>query len=792
MISWMSDIGRDARQALRQLARRPGFAAAAILTLILGLGAPTAVFSIVQAVLLRPLPYADADRIVRFRIEAQSPRGRAGFDALDVSVALEWAATSTTLEGIALYNDRAMTLSTNDGPVRLAGLSATPNLFEILATSPLTGAVFSATDRDVRQVVFSHQIWQQHFDGDRGIVGRLVTLDGHPHRVTGIMPAGFDFPSPETAFWVPVVLDSAGSRGMILPAIGRLTPGSTPVAVAAEGQRHLNDQSMSQVVNTLVVRTLHEQMTGNVRGVLWLLMAAVSLVSVIATVNIAMLLLTRGTSRAREFMIRTSLGADRRRLIRQVTVEGLVLATMGGLGGLLFASGAAAVLVHLAPPELPRLHETSFDAGVLGFTALLVVTASIIFGVMSARRVSGTRLTAPAASRQRLNVLAAGEFALATVLLVGAALLIRSFLGLVLVDHGFDPSRRVAMQITLPSARYPSPEARMAFHDQLLESLRSVDVIRHIGLITAMPHRQPTGRFAYDPEGRAMFPDPFAMKLTEVRMTTEGFFDAMGIPLLQGRTFSAADVPGTEPVMVISESMARQHFPDGDALGRMLYSESGDRLVIGIVGDVRSAVVDALQHDPSSYLPIRQDLDVFRQFATMSVVLESESPSTAIAEVRRVVRMLDPDMPLFNVRRLSDEVAGLTAGPRFTATVLGLFAAVALVMATVGVYGVMSYSTAQRTREIGVRVALGATRGQIMHLVLRDGVTVVGAGLLCGLMAAWSTTRVLAGHLPDLEVTGPGSVIVVGLLLSSAGLTAAFIPALRATRVSVLAALRED
>jgi putative ABC transport system permease protein len=792
MSSWLSDLGRDARQAARQFGRRPAFTAAALLTLALGLGAPTAIFSIVQAVLLRPLPYADADRIVTFRIESQTPRGPVAFDALDVSTALEWSATSTALSGIALHNDRAMTLSTDSGPVRLSGVAATPNLFDVLATPPMAGAVFGADDRDVRQVVLSYRAWQQHFAASRSLVGTFITLDGIAHRVVGIMPAGFDFPAPETAFWVPVLLEAGGSRGMILPAIGRIRPGSSLAAVTAEGQQRIDQNAFSRVSSTLTARTLQDQMVGSVSRVLWVLMAAVSLVSVIATVNIALLLLTRGAGRAREFTIRAALGAGRSRLVRQVCVEGVVLAVLGGVGGLLFAIGAVEVLVRIAPPDVPRLHETSFDTRVLLFTTLMVITASLIFGALSAGRVAGARLIATRVSRRRLNVMAAAELALATVLLVGAGLLLRSFVGLVLIDHGFDSSDRTAMQVTLPAARYPTPEARMAFHDRLLAQLRQVDSVAAAGLVTSMPNRQPTGRYAYDPEGRAVSPDPFTMKLTEVRMATEGFFDAMGIPVLAGRVFEATDVEGAEPVIVIAEAQARVHFPDGNVVGRMLYSESGDRRVIGVVGDVRPATATTLQHDPSSYIPLRQELDVFSQFATMSILVRTRNGGDAASVVRNVVRTLDPAMPVFNVRTLDDEVAGLVAGPRFTATVLGLFAFVALVMATIGVYGVMSYTAGQRTREIGIRVALGATRRQVLILMLRDGVIVVGLGLVAGLVATMWGTQVLTGLLYEVTPADPVAILAVALLLSAAGVIAAYLPARRATRLSALAALRED
>jgi putative ABC transport system permease protein len=803
-IPLLRDLGHDARLAGRLLARRPAFAVTALLTLILGLGAPTAIFSVVHAVLLRPLPYPDAGRIVRFRIESRTRRGQIGFDALPVAIALEWGASSSALTSMAVYNETARTLATAAGPVRLSGLAATPNLFELLGVTPRAGRTFEAADRDVSQVVLSHAAWRRYFHGSASAVGSLVTLDGASHRVVGIMPPAFEFPSPETMFWVPVLLSTGGSRGMLLPAIGRLRPEATVAAAADEGRRLLAAGGSPGEEQRLIVRTLQDQMVGDVRRVLWVLMAAVSLVSVIATVNISLLLLTQGASRAREFSVRLALGAARGRLIRQVAVEGLVLAAFGGAGGLVLAAVFVRMLVRIAPPDVPRLHQTSFDPQVLAFASGLVLVTSLAFAILSAGRVvtgdairalggssAESQLFTAGASRRRLNVLAAAELALAVVLLVGAGLLLRSFVGLVLIDQGFDSRGALAAQVTLPSARYPSPEARMDFHERMLARLRQQGGIARAGLITAMPNRQPTGRFAYDPEGVPAL-DPFTMKLAEVRMTTEGFFEAMGIPLVDGRGFEAGDVEGAEPVVVISEELARVHFPGRTAVGQMLYSRTGNRRVIGVVGTVRPATSDALQYDPSAYLPLRQDLDVFRQFATMSIVVRGDHPDALAGTVRAVVRSLDPQLAVFNVRTLDAEVRGLVAGPRFSAAMLGLFAVVALVMATIGVYGVMAYSAGRRTREIGIRVALGATRAQILRLILRDGLFVVGAGLLSGLVASMWLTQTLTGLLFEVAPADPVALGSVAVLLAAIGLAAIYLPARRATRMSALTALREE
>jgi predicted permease len=802
--SFARDTARDVGVSLRLLARQPGFAVVAILTLALGIGAPTAIFSTVHAVLLRPLPYVDADRLVRFRIESRSPRGSVGFDALPVAEALQWIDNTSTLEGMAIFNDTAKTLTTSDGPVRLISLAATPNLFELLGTAPAAGRSFDAATRETRQIVLSHSTWQRYFNGNPGIVGTSITLDGDAFSITGVMPEAFAFPTPETAFWVPVLLETGGSRGMLLPAIARLRPDATVSSVAAEGQRILAEGDDPRIQQTLLARTLQDQMVGRYARVLWVLLAAVALVSVIATVNIALLLLTRGASRVREFSIRLALGAGRGRLVRQLFAEGLTLAVIGGLAGLAAGALALKALVRIAPPDLPRLHEAGLDPLVLTFTALLIILASIVFGVLSAGRVisidairtlartaTESSLVPTVAPRRRLNALAAAELALTVVLLVGAGLLLRSFISLVLVDQGFETSDALAVQVTLPSSRYPGPDARLAFHERLLERTRALQGVSHAGLTTAMPNRQPTGRFAYDPVGVDPFAEPFTMKVAEVRMVSAGFLDAMGVRLLAGRTFNDNDTEGSEAVIVLSQRLARLHFPDRDPIGAMLYSQSGNVRVIGVVADVRPASQEGTS-DPGAYIPLRQSKDVLSFAATVTLVVRGKGAAAQVGPLRSMVSSLDPEMAVFNVRTLDREVAGLVAGPRFSATALGLFAFVALVMAAVGVYGVMAHSAGQRTKEIGVHMALGATPAQVLRVIVRDGLLVIAAGLAAGLVAAMWLARSLTGLLHEVTPADPVALVSVAVLLSAIGLVAVLIPARRATRVSALAALRHD
>jgi predicted permease len=546
---------------------------------------------------------------------------------------------------------------------------------------------------------------------------------------------------------------------------------------------------------------MQDQMVGGVRQILWVLMAAVVVVFVIAGTNIALLLLTRGAARQREFSVRVALGAGRASLVRQLLIESGILAVLGGGAGLLVAGLSLTALLRLAPADMPRLQEAALDGTVLAFTAVLTIITSVVFGILSAGRAVATDPLislgraddAPAgrSSRRRLNLLVVAELSLTTVLLVGAGLLLRSFVGVLLIDQGFRHRDGLALQINLPAARYPNPAARLAFHEQLLDRLKQVNGIEAAGLITMMPNRQPSARFDFNPDGPRPSFDPLTMQVADVRTASEGFIEAMGIPLVAGRTFRAEDREGAEPVMVISEALARQHFPDGHAVGKILYSGTGDRRVIGVVGDVRPAAQDR-ESSGAAYLTMRQDADVFQWFGTVTLVVRGRDLRTAAASLRTLVLSLDPEMPPFNVRTLSDEVGGLVAAPRFSATLLGLFAAVALVLAAVGVYGVMAYAAGQRTREIGVRVALGATRAAVLRLMLRDGLLVVGAGLVVGLPAAIVLSRALTGLLYQVSPADPFALASVAAVLASIGMTAAYIPARRATRISALEALREE
>ena len=747
-------------------------------------------FSVVNAVLLTPLPYPQPDRLVRFEMSSQTPAGPVSFDALPVSPALDWAASSQTLADLALFNDRALTLDTADGPFRLTGVSATPNLFAVIGVAPEMGVTFQPATASAREIVLSHATWQRFFGGAAATVGSAITLDGEAYRVVGVMPDAFRFPSAETAFWVPQVLTAGGSRGMVLPAIARLRPGVTVEAVATEGRR-LVDDGDARNKTTLTVRTLQDQMTGGIRRILWVLLGAVGFVTIIATTNLALLLMTRGAGREREFQVRTALGAGRGRLVRQLFIEGLTLGGIGGAAGLGLAGLALWLLVGLAPADVPRLGEAALDARVLLFAVALTVGTSLLFGVLSAGHTLQAGLGKARPFRFRLNALVAAELALTMVLLVAAGLLARSFVALVQTDQGFDPGNAVALQINLPASRYPTPAARLAFDERLLARLRQESAIDVVGLTTTLPTRQPTGRFGFSSSPEILSAsDPFSIPVVDVHMVTDGFLDAMGVRLIAGRTFTGADTKG-EPVVVISEQFAKQQFPATSAVGQVLYSGTGNRRVIGVVSEVRPAELGA-DPKPDAYLPLAQNSDVLQWFGTITVIARASRPDSLAAALRPIVLSLDPQSPPYNVRALDRDVARVVAGPRFSATVLGLFAGVAFLMACVGVYGVMSYAAGLRTREVGIRIAVGATRGEVVLMMLRDSARIVMAGLAVGLVATVLLTRTLTGLLHDVTPADPVTLAIVAGLLGMAGMLASFVPARRAASVDPLRALREE
>jgi predicted permease len=585
---------------------------------------------------------------------------------------------------------------------------------------------------------------------------------------------------------------------MLLPAIARLRPGATPPAVVEEGQRALGSAGLRE--STLIVRTMKDLLVGGVERILWVLLFAVGLVFAVASTNIALLLMTRGAARERELSIRVAIGASRRRLVGHLLLEAAVLAGLGGLAGVVVSWLGLQALLQLAPPDMPRLLQAGIEAQVLGFAGGLTLASCLFFGFLSAGHAValdpvkalgrlGGDVSNLRAIRRRLNLLAAAELALALVLLVGAGLLLRTFVRTLLVDHGFREPDALAFQIHLPAARYPSADARLAFHERLLDRLDALDGVV-AGVTTSMPNRQPSGRFIFDARPVPEAFDPYATPSIGVRMVSDEFLQAAGVPLMAGRHFTSGDRAGADAVVIVSEALARRLFPDRNAVGQTLYSIHDSWRVVGVVGDVRPAAPGAVQ--PAAYLPLRQHVGVLEWFGTATVVARGGDPQRLAAALRALVLSLDPELPPYNVRTLGEELSRLAAAPRFSATLLAVFGGAALALAAIGVYGVMSHAVRQRTRELGVRIALGATKTQVLWLVLRDGTLVVAGGLLSGLLASAWLSRSLTGLLHEVTPGDPPTLVLVAILLGAAGLLASYLPARRATRVNPIEVLREE
>jgi putative ABC transport system permease protein len=786
---------------IRLLRARPGFAAIVLLTLGLGIGAPTAVFSVVNAVLLRPLPYADAERLVQFRMEVRHPQGDAAFDAVPAAAALQWADGSNALADLALYNDRALTLVTAAGPERLTGITGSPNLFSVLGVVPSVGAGFETQTTDPRQIVLSDHVWRQHFGADPAIVDSAVTFDGEAFIVRGVMPPDFDFPTSDAAFWVPLVITPGGSRGMLLPAVARLTPGATIAEVVEEGRRVLREAGDSAGEQTLIVRTLHDQLVGPVARVVWVVFVAVALVSVVATANLALLLLVRGAGRAQEFGIRLTMGASTGQLVRQLVAEAAVLGILGGTLGVAMTAALVGALVRTAPPGVPRLQDIVVDVPVLAFALATTVLTTLVFAALSMGRTiaAGARqgvgvgagpLVDTGSPRRRMQFLAASEVAVSMVLLVAAGVLLNTFLTRALIDHGFNPRDGIALRVSLPPGRYPGIAAREAFQRRLLERLQQAPGIDAVGVITSLPNRQASARFGFNPKAMPLFHDPLTVQVADVRMATEGFFAAMGMSV-DGREFEPTDAHGSESVVVISQQLARLHFPEGGAVGQMLFSgAAGPVRVVGVVPDVLPA--DGRPPSPAAYLPLRQHNDVLQWFTTVNVILRGEDASGMMRAARAAVSSIDAEVPVFGLRTLDQEVAGLVAGPRFVASVLTALAVAALFIASIGVYGVMAYSTSRRTREVGIRMALGATRRQVTATMFREGLLVITVGLSAGGVAAAWLSQLLTGVVPEAPPVSASVLALVALVLAGAALVAAYVPTRRATAIAAVDALRHE
>jgi putative ABC transport system permease protein len=814
-------LRQDVTVGVRGLARTPGFAIAALVTLALGIGATSAIFTVVRAVILAPLPYAEPDRRVMLWSRWIS------FDKtwLADQEILDYRRQARTLAAVSGWTTAQQNLTGDGEPMRVAVGLVTANTFDVLGTTPLLGrAISEADDRPNAPpvVVLGHGLWQARYGGDPAVVGRRVLLNDVAAEVIGVMPPGFRLPTDftedaaePTELWRALQIDEAnaerGSHSYYAAAV--LAPGQNAASASAELAaltRAMTEQGLypeAMRFSAFAVPIDHE-IRGGIRPALWLLTGAVACLLLIACANVANLLLVRGDARLREMAVRSAVGASTERLVRQLLTESVVLAVAGAGLGLAAAAAGLRVLVALDPTSLPPLTPLRIDAAVVGFTVVLAVTTTVLFGLVPALRTlrlnlveslrEGTHQATAGAARQRLRgALVVAEVSLAVVLVIGAGLMARSLAALGRVPLGFAPDGVLTLRLAVPQARYDTPERTVAFYRDLVERVRALPGVQAAGVVRALPLATTIGDWGLDVDGYVESPGREAKG--DWQIVTDGAFEAMGARLVRGRWFAASDTTSTQPVMVVNETMARTYWPDGEAVGgrvRVGGSDSGRpaAVVVGIVADERhngvTGVVKEKFYVPHSQWHVVTGGNVIRN--AFLVIRTTGDPLALAGPARAVVRALDPALPVAAIRPMTDVVDTALATPRLTSFLLGTFAAIASALAVIGLYGVLSYLVARRTHEIGIRMAMGADRGQVLGLVVRRGLGLAAIGVAIGLAAALALSRLVAGLLYDVTATDPVTFGIVPIVLLAVAALASLVPAIRAVRVSPLVALRSE
>ncbi len=827
----MEELTQDVKLAWRRLRARPAFTLIAILTLALGIGATSAIFSVLRAVLLRPLPYDDPDRVVMVW------NSWTGWPEtwLSEPEVFDYRAGVSSFKQFAAYTTGSANLTGGRGPERVAVAQVTSEIFGVLGVRPVMGRGFLAEegrsggqrDTDVSGntvAVIGHSLWQRRFGGDRDIVGRTILVNGNPRTVVGILPADLRLPkdyevSEPAEVWLPLVLnpDSLEDRGShYLFGVARLRDGATMARANAElrqvTQRWVQDGLVQRETQFIAfVRPVADVVLGGVRQALLVLVGAVVFVLLIACANVANLLLARSDDRGREIAIRSSLGASRRRLFTQLLTEALLLALVGGVAGIALAVLGIQVLLNLDPASVPRAEDVRLDPTVMAFTAIVTVLTGVLFGVAPALQLSrpagqGSSLvdmikeggrTTSGRTRQRFRrTLVIAEIALSVVLLIGAGLMIRSYAALQRIDLGYDPSNVLTMRMSLPALdnAQPDPARGVRFYRELQRRVEALPGVRSAGLVRLLPLTATMGDWSITIEGRTSVPgeNPHG----DWQVVTPGYFETMGLQLMRGRFLEPGDHENGMLSVVINETMAQTYWPNQDALGKRFRQGTADQpffTIVGIVRDVRhNAVVEEVRtemYHPHAQYPISVG---FAPQSMTLVVKTAGDPLRSLDAMRSVVRALEPDVPVSEVQTMEQVVADAFSQPRFTTFLLVLFAVIALALAAIGVYGVISYAVAQRTHELGIRVALGASWGDILGLVLGGGAVMALLGIAIGTGAALLLTRLMRTLVYGVGTLDPLTFVVVPLLLATVALIACYVPARRAARLDPLVALRQE
>jgi putative ABC transport system permease protein len=801
----MNTLLQDLRYGIRMLLKNPGFAVVAVIALGLGIGANAAIFSVVNTVLLRPVPYEDPDQLMVLK-ENMPPK----FPEFSISPGnfLDWQKQNTVFERIAAINGSAFILVVEGAePERLRGARVSAGMFEMLGVNPMHGRTFlEEEDQPGHEnvAILSGGLWKRRFAADPNVIGQPITLSGISYTVIGVMPPSFGFPDRETDVWAPVAFTARDAQvhgGHYLSAIGRLKQGTTVEqartemsAIAGRLAEQYPDSNTGWGVD---VFSMQEYEVRDIRPALLVLLGAVGLVLLIACANVANLLLARATTRQKEIAIRSALGASRGRVARQLLTESVLLALVGGVVGVLLAQLGIGSLLALAPEDVPRVKDVTLDASVLGFTLLVTLLTGVIFGLVPALQSSrvnlnetlkeGGRGTTGGHHRVRAGLVVT-EVALALVLLIGAGLLIRSFYRLQQVNPGFNPSNALAVTVSLPGRKYQQPDQRAAFFTQLIEKVSTLPGVAAVGASQTLPI-QGDYLLGFIIQGRPPFP-PGQEPSTNYYSVTPDYFRAMGIPLLRGREFTEQDRTGATRVVIINEEMAKRYFPDEDPIGKRIHVTQGPetfREIVGIVGDVKQYGL-ARPTTLQTYEPFLQT-----PYSSMTLVVRADGNLAPLGgAIRSQVLAIDKEQPISRIKPLEEVVSESVAKQRFSMLLLGIFAAVALVLSAVGLYGVMSYSVTQRTHEIGIRTALGAKQSDVLKLVVGQGMVLALTGVGIGLLAAFGLTRLMSVLLFGVSATDPLTFVALPAVLTLVALAACFVPARRATKVDPMIALRYE
>jgi len=813
-VNWIQDLIQDLRYGLRTMRKSPGFTAVAVLTLVLGIGASTTVFSLINAVLIRSLPYPHPDRLVY--LWSPNPRFQLPIEYLTPMNAdfFDLQKQNRSFVSLALFGTAKFNVAADGRADALGGARVTGSFFETMGVAPELGRTVNSEDDGPgheQVAVISHRLWRERFGAERGVLGKTLLLDARPYRIIGVMPAGFAFPratdvldAPKvTDIWIPWAMpaeqkanreDSAGD------AIGRLRPGVSVEQAQAEMSSLMASIDLLRPPKDrgfgAQVQPLFDSVTGGSRHALLLLMGAVGLLLLIACSNVAGLAMVRGSARIREMGVRTALGAGRARLLRQLLAESLFLGISGGTLGVLLAFASIRVLVRLDPGNIPRLEETSVDVRVLLFALSISILTSLLFGLFPALAVSrcdpaqvltqtGNRSVKGTRSRFRQGLIVA-QVALTVVLLTGSGLLIRSLVKVLSVEKGFDPHSTVTVSLSL-DARY-QPERQIAFYRDLLDRISVLPGVQAAGAVTNLPLGHSEGLSWLAVEGHNFDEKVFF----QTRSVTPHYFAAMGIRLLEGRYFTDIDSAGHPNVAIVSRTFAERYFPGQSSLGKRFHFIDGAAqptwwTIVGVVDDIRNASLEEKPR-PQAYLPFWQST-----FPTASIVIRTTTkPETITAAVRRELSVLDPALAVADTRTMDQLVSEATEERRFQTTLLSSFSGIALVFSLVGLYALLAYSVRQKTAEIGIRMALGALRASVLCLIIKEGSGLTLVGVAVGLAGSWALTRLMTNLLFGIKATDTSTFLGVAILFSAVAMAACYIPAWRAMRVDPMVALRYE